>query len=327
MVQHNKLPSFDRVAAEGIDVRVPEDLDSGCADLNIGFLNMMPDAAMAATERQFLRLLGSSEKVNAYVHPFSIAGIERSLQAQEYIQQYYLHFDHLTAEKLDAMVITGANVMQPVLTNESFWTGLKDVLIWSRDHVKSTVCSCLATHAAVKVFYDINRKHLGDKCWGVFEHKLANQPNALTRDVQEQIKMCHSRFNDISLQDFTSQNIDCLIVSNTAGVQLAAEKDLSMVYFQGHPEYDDISLLKEYKREIFLYLAGNRKEYPPVPENYFDNKSLSIADSYKTWLVDQQPKIELIEQFPEAELEQGIENPWQQSATAVFKNWIESLAH
>ena len=326
LVQHNNLPSIDRVAAEGIAVYAPQEINSNLPTINIGFLNMMPDAAIAATERQFLRLLASNEKVNSYIYPLSIAGIERSLQAQEYINQYYSDFESLKENKLDAMVITGANVMQPILTNEAFWDGLEEVLLWSKENIKSTVCSCLATHAAVKVFYDIDRKHLGDKCWGVFEHEVENQNHALMRDVQTEIDMCHSRFNDISYQDFVGERIDVLIRSQVAGVQLAAEKDMSMIYFQGHPEYDDISLLKEYKREIYRYLSGERTDYPPLPENYFDNEASAVAENYKQLVVSKKPEIEMIEQFPESALQKNIGNPWKQAAHTIFKNWFDNLA-
>jgi hypothetical protein len=41
-----------------------------------------------------------------------------------------------------------------------------------------------------------------------------------------------------------------------------------MVYLQGHPEYDAVSLLKEYKREVTRYLDGELDGLPPLPENY-----------------------------------------------------------
>ena len=325
LVQHNNLPSIDRVAAEGVVVCPPEEVDVELPAVSIGFLNMMPDAAIAATERQFLRLLGSNENACVYLYPFTITDVERSPQAQEYIQRYYSNFAELKAKKLDAMVITGANVMQPILINENFWGGLEEVLLWSKENIKSTMCSCLATHAAVKVFYNINRKHLGDKCWGVFKHEVENQGHALMQGVQSKIDMCHSRFNDISYQNFSSQNIDALIISQEAGVQLAAEKDMSMIYFQGHPEYDDISLLKEYKREIYRYLSGDRKDYPPVPENYFDAAALDVAESYKQIVFNQGQEIELLEQFPESVLQKNISNPWKRDSYTIFKNWLDSL--
>ena len=37
------------------------------------------------------------------------------------------------------------------------------------------------------------------------------------------------------------------------------------VYFQGHPEYNINSLLKEYKREVMRYFTDQRTDYPPEP--------------------------------------------------------------
>ncbi|MEM8844211.1 MAG: homoserine O-succinyltransferase [Pseudomonadota bacterium] len=325
LVQHNNLSSIDRVAAEGIEVCSPEKVDPESFVLHVGFLNMMPDAAIAATERQFLRLIGSNDKTSVYCHPFTIQGVERSSQAKVYIQHYYSDLAKIKEEHLDAIVITGANVMQPILTKEKFWDDLQEVLIWSKENIKSTMCSCLATHAAVKVFYDIDRKHMGNKCWGVFEHEVINKDHLLLADVQSSIKMCHSRFNDISYADFLNHKVDALITSRVAGVQLAAEKDLSMIYFQGHPEYDDISLLKEYKREIYRYLSGDRNDYPPLPENYLDKNAIKVAEKFKQLLSNQSREIELLDQFPESLLQKSISNPWKQSAHTIFSNWLDSI--
>ena len=162
-------------------------------------------------------------------------------------------------------------------------------------------------------------KHMGKKCWGVFEHGVENKDHSLMSNVQSSIKMCHSRFNDISHTDFLNNKVDSLISSPVVGVQLAAEKDLSMVYFQGHPEYDDISLLKEYKREIYRYLSGDREDYPPLPENYFDDSAIEVTENFKRLVSSQGPKIELLDQFPESELRKNIRNDWKQSAHIIFR--------
>ena len=47
-------------------------------------------------------------------------------------------------------------------------------------------------------------------------------------------------------------------------------------FFQGHPEYDDISLLKEYKREVTRFYDDESSEYPPYPENYFNDEAKLI---------------------------------------------------
>ena len=59
LVAHTNLPTFQRLREEGQTV-LSEALAShqDIRELHIGFLNMMPDAALEATERQFFRLVG-----------------------------------------------------------------------------------------------------------------------------------------------------------------------------------------------------------------------------------------------------------------------------
>jgi len=326
LVQHNNLPSIDRVQQEGVAVCVPGEINTVLPSINIGFLNMMPDAAISATERQFLRLVGANNDVNCYFYPFNIAGVTRSLEAKEYIDQYYVDYSELKTLSVDALVITGANVSQPLLQNELFWPQLVDVLNWAKDNVRSTLCSCLATHAAAKVFYGVDRQHLGNKCWGVFSHKVTNCEHRLVQDVQPQLQMCHSRFNDISAELFVMHGVDILIESEQVGVQLAAESDLSIVYFQGHPEYDDISLLKEYKREIIRYITGELNVYPPAPENYFNQQAMQHIADYQSKVEHATNKQIMLDDFPEEELRKCISNPWKTSASKIFSRWVESVA-
>ena len=79
LVAHNELPTFERLRREGVIVLPPDRaLHQDIRELHIGLLNMMPDKALAATERQFFRLVGDSNPIaQFYVHPFTIPGIER----------------------------------------------------------------------------------------------------------------------------------------------------------------------------------------------------------------------------------------------------------
>ena len=52
LVAHNDLPTFDRLRQEGQIVLDPaRAAHQDIRELHIGVLNMMPDAALAATER------------------------------------------------------------------------------------------------------------------------------------------------------------------------------------------------------------------------------------------------------------------------------------
>ena len=306
---------------------LPDQVNDSLPSIKIGFLNMMPDAALAATERQFLRLLAANTNINCYFHPFSIAGVEREEQAKLHIDQYYCDFNTLKSVRVDALVITGANVSKPLLQDELFWTELTGVLNWAQTNVSSVMCSCLATHAAAKVFYDVDRKHLGEKCWGVFAHVRSQQDHPLLKNVESDIMMCHSRYNDVSKSEFLDQDIDVLVDSEQVGVQLASEKNMSIVYFQGHPEYDDISLLKEYKREIIRYLFGQREDYPQVPQNYFNQSALEVVEQYKQLVLASSRTGDLLDLFPENELLQSLDNPWRKSAQTIFSNWMGLLVN
>ncbi|MGH8573865.1 MAG: homoserine O-acetyltransferase/O-succinyltransferase family protein, partial [Gammaproteobacteria bacterium] len=64
LVANSELPAFAALRAEGETVLPREAaLHQDIRELHIGLLNMMPDAALAATERQFFRLVGESNQI------------------------------------------------------------------------------------------------------------------------------------------------------------------------------------------------------------------------------------------------------------------------
>ena len=73
LLQIPALPSMARVAQEGVRVR-PTAADR---PLRVGLLNMMPDRALEATERQFLRLLDAHDERCCAVRLFGIRGVPR----------------------------------------------------------------------------------------------------------------------------------------------------------------------------------------------------------------------------------------------------------
>ena len=130
LVAHSDLPTFERLKREGETVLSADHaIHQEIRELHIGLLNMMPDAALAATERQFFRLVGESNQIaQFYMHPFTLPELKRSAEAMEYVQRYYEPFDRLKADGLDALIITGANVTQPDLALEPFWAPLIEIM-------------------------------------------------------------------------------------------------------------------------------------------------------------------------------------------------------
>jgi len=293
-------------------------------NLHVGLLNMMPDAALAATERQFFRLVGSSNPISQFhMHPFTIDSIPRGEVAAEHIERYYEPLESIKQHGLDALIITGANVIEADLSKEIFWTELMEVADWSHENVTSTLCSCLATHALLLGRYGIKRKRLDKKCWGVFDHEMVIRDHPLVHDVNTHIIVPHSRFNDVSAEQMKASGIHVLAEGPEPGVQLAVSPDgFRTVFFQGHPEYDRISLMKEYKRDISLYFNGELENYPPMPEHYFDEFAVAILSEYQELLVAARQNGTDAPTFPEPLLLPHLRNTWHDSGEAIVGNWL-----
>ena len=325
LVAHNQLPSFNRLRGEGIKVLAPDAAShQDIRELHIGLLNMMPDAALAATERQFFRLIGESNPIaQIYVHPFTLNELPRSEKTQAHIDEFYETFEQIKQQGLDALIITGANVIGPDLTDQPFWTPLIEVADWAHENVTSTLCSCLATHAVLEFRYGQKRVPQAIKKWGVFPHKVINQMHSLATDINTRFDVPHSRWNDVSLEQFNQAKLNVLAVGDDECVHLATSEDgFRTIFFQGHPEYDTISLLKEYKREVLLYVEGVRKDYPPYPENYFGIQTAAILREYKSRLFAALKNNTDIPVFPEDLIVPQLDNTWHDTAGEVVGNWV-----
>lgn len=325
LVAHNKLPAFRRLRDDGQEVLSPERAaHQDIRELHIGFLNMMPDAALVATEQQFIRLVGASNQIaQFYVYPFAIPEQTRGAAALEHIEQHYFDFAELREQGLDAMIITGANPVNPTLEGEEFWEPLLDVVDWASGNVASILCSCLATHALVKANHNIERNRLPRKQWGVYSHRINVPEHPLTSQINSRFDAPHSRYNDVSRQQLEEAGLKVLVESDDAGVHLAVSPDqFRAVYFQGHPEYDAVSLLKEYKREVLRYIGDVRDREPPFPENYFSEDALTIARTYLKSALAAKAGGNIIPDFPDEVLGALVDNTWGDTGKAVVNNWL-----
>lgn len=325
LVAHNNLPSFDRLRQQGYELlSADSSLSPDPRERHIGVLNMMPDAALEITERQFLRLIANcGQPVRFYAHFFSVGCLPRSGAAQAHIAEHYATAEQLRERRLDALIISGANVSNPALDREPFWNPLREIIDWAQEHVHSILCSCLATHALVKQLYGIERRPLKRKKWGVYSHRVTHRSHRLLKGINTRFDVPHSRFNEITREQFEAAGLHVLAESDQAGVHLAVSPDQSrLVFFQGHPEYDRNSLLKEYKREIHRYLDGEISERPPYPDNYFSPHVAEIVDSYLDEAIRARTRGDSTPAFPEGEIEPHLHNTWGDTGKALFANWI-----
>ena len=325
LVANSDLPSFERLHSTGQEVLTLERArHQDIRELHIGLLNMMPDAALEATERQFMRLVGSCNRIaQIYVHPFAVDAGLRGLKARDYIGRYYESFDDVRAAGLDALIISGANPAQPKMEDEPFWDPLVEVMEWAAGHVCSVVCSCLATHAYLGHFHGVARRRcLPDKRWGVYEHRnLAGHP--LVANLNTRFDAPHSHVYEMTRADVEPAGVQVLSESEEAGFHQAVSADgFRFVFFQGHPEYDKVSLAKEYKREVTRFVAREREAYPGYPERYFAPPALEILDRHRDAVMEAMARGAPPPAFPDAELEPRLDNTWSDTGKAMFNNWL-----
>ncbi|CAN5868692.1 homoserine O-succinyltransferase [soil metagenome] len=322
IVAHSQLPTFDSMLAAGEPVlTASEALSQDIREMHIGLLNMMPDAALRVTEQQFMRLIGGANPiVQVYVHVFTVPGLPRAVETLDYIERYYTPLAELRTKGLDALVITGANVANPAIEDEPFYEPLAEVMEWAGSHITSTLCSCLSSHAILQHSYGVRRRRLQSKRWGVFPHRNTLPDHPLLRGINSRYDVPHSRWNAISPTQLRDAGLQVLAETDDGDFHLGTSPDgFRTIFFQGHPEYDTVSLLKEYKREVDRHLAGQIPA-PPLPANYLDAEAARITARHLEQALQARDPSSI--PFPEAELLHHLDNTWTDTAKAVFNNWL-----
>ncbi len=299
----------------------PKNVD---ADLTIGLINNMPDAALQATERQFMRLLRQAAgNIRIDFHCFSLPSVRRSQPARSRVDAYYTDIADLGRLPIDGLIVTGAEPGEATLPREKFWRELADIIDWAKDNTRSTIWSCLAAHAAVMHLDNIERKQLETKCSGIYDC-LAVSSHWLTDGLHSPFKIAHSRLNELHADELRANGYDLLSVSSKGGVDCFA-KDVGsqFIFFQGHPEYEALSLEREYLRDISRFLAGERDRYPGIPVGYFDaeteQKLAVFAERAQT-----ERRRALSAELPDRNLRQDIATG--AAATVMFGNWLDFLS-
>jgi len=303
-----------------------DDFDRSARDeLTIALVNNMPDSALKATERQFLRLVETAAGTAVVrLHCFSLPSVKRSSQAQAHIERGYTDIGELSRLSIDGLIVTGAEPNAKVLSNEPFWRDLSELIDWAKTNTRSAIWSCLAAHAAVLHLDGIERRRLGSKCSGNYDC-VRSAEHWLTQGLPSPFKVAHSRFNALGEDNLASRGYQILTRSERAGVDIFARKfDSQFIFFQGHPEYDPLSLQREYMRDLARFLARERDDYPSLPASYFDPPTETRLASFRERaLVSRAPT--LASELPGLTLRSDVAAGL--AAKIIFRNWIGFLTN
>jgi len=286
------LPAFDQLQEEGVFMMKRKRSEhQDIRPLEIGILNLMPDKLTAET--QLLRLLASTP-LHVHATLLKTASYEPQNVEPGHLEKFYTTIDALKqeAQGLDGLIVTGAPVEDLEFDDVKYWQELKDILDWAQDHVHSVMGICWGAQAVLKHYYDIEKKDLPEKKFGVFSHDHVGD-SPLTQQMDDQVWAPHSRHTEILLSDVEKNpDLKPLLVSPEAGVHIVSNTADTVVAVCGHGEYDRDTLDKEYKRDL-----SQGRDDVPLPVNY----------------------------YPDNDPNQTPHMNWRANTTTFFRNWVTQV--
>lgn len=215
------------------------------------------------TETQLLRVLGNTP-LQVEVAFLRTKSYRSKNTDPQHLDSFYQTFEQAREQRWDGLVITGAPVEKMPFGSVDYWDELVQIFEWARTNVFSTFCICWAAQAALYYYYGIEKEPVDAKVFGVFEHRVRDSKNKLTRGFDDVFYAPHSRHTTIDTAAVEARrSIEVLADSEEAGLYLAASVDGRLVFATGHSEYDADTLKLEYDRDVAAGLEI------AVPQNYF----------------------------------------------------------
>jgi homoserine O-succinyltransferase/O-acetyltransferase len=294
--------------------------------LTIGIINNMPDGALVSTERQLFDLLrAAADDVLIHLKFYAIPTVLRSEWRHEHVNRFYFGIDDLCERTLDGLIVTGAEPQAKELKDEPYWADFARVAEWASSATSSTIWSCLAVHAAVLHIDGIDRRPLGEKCIGIFDQSRVKD-HPILEGMPRSLPMPQSRWNEIPEEPLRAHGYDVLTRSRESGVDTFVKQQARslFVFLQGHPEYETLSLLGEYRRDIGRFLRGESENYPTMPKHYFSDSVQELLSVFRDEVVRDR-RAELLARFPVVTASACVENTWQQGAHQLYRNWLTLL--
>ncbi|QOZ46231.1 homoserine O-succinyltransferase [Bradyrhizobium sp. CCBAU 53340] len=291
--------------------------------LDIGLINNMSDAALISTERQVFDLLNAAAgRLCVRLHFYAIESTPRSEWGRDYVHRYYRGVGDLLSRRMDGVIVTGAEPKASRLAEEPYWPSFVEIADWATENTASSVFSCLAVHGAVLHMDGVPRHKLGTKCFGVFaQTKTRRHP--LMQDVPRTFRIPHARWNEVQEEDLSNCGYSVLSWSRESGVDcfIKPQKKSLFVYFQGHPEYETLSLLGEYRRDMGRFLRGENEVCPTIPRSYLNEGAEELLIAFRQEALSHR-RSELFADFPLDRLANNLSNVWRLPAQRIYRNWL-----
>src|SRR5580692_206688 len=152
---------------------------------------------------------------------------------------------------------------------------MPQIIECASENTHSTVWTCLAAHDAVQHMDGIRRRRIEDKQFSVFACTRVSE-HPLLAGAPLRFNVPHSRWNGLSSEELEARGYRVLARTADAGADAGVDTFVKegkslFVFFQGHPEYESDTLLREYRRDVERYLRHEASAHPGIPHGYFDH--------------------------------------------------------
>lgn len=254
--------------------------------IRIAILNLMP--LKEDTELQILRSLSNTPLQVEITFLTTKSYIGKNTPVS-HLEQFYQTFDDVKDKKFDGLIITGAPVETMEFEEVVYWDELTQIMDWSDKNVTSTLHICWGAQAGLYYRYGVHKELLPKKLSGVYRHHVLNRKEPLVRGFDDVFYAPHSRYTGISKEDVEKSGAFTILAeSDEAGYFILLAREGKHIFVTGHPEYDRVTLDKEYKRDV------DKGINPELPVNY----------------------------YPEDDPEKKPLLLWRSHANALYSNWL-----
>jgi homoserine O-succinyltransferase len=291
----------------------------------VAVINNMPDSAVEGTETQFSALLRAASGSTAVRMRFTtLPEVTRSAAIAARVTDRYWPLEAIYREPPDALIVTGTEPRAPFLPDEPYWGRLVELMDFAQREVLGSAWSCLAAHAAVQRFDGIERRRLPSKRSGVYRHEIA-AAHPLMRGLAAPLATPHSRWNDLPIDALSDAGYEVVSRSAETGADAFVRPGPApMLFFQGHPEYEERTLLKEFQRDVGRYVTGQQARYPTMPAGYFNAAAVEILGRFENEL-EAGRFDDPMASFPFTAVASTLVNSWSASSARIYANWLAQI--
>lgn len=229
--------------------------------LKIAILNLMP--LKEDTEVQLMRSLSNTPLQLDVTFLTTVTYVGKNT-ATSHLDTFYLTYEDVKDQKFDGLIITGAPVETMNFEDVAYWEELKQIMDWSETNVTSTLHICWGAQAGLYHHYGVKKLDLDKKLSGVYRHEVHFRREPLVRGFDDVFYAPHSRYTEMSAEAIlANEKLKVLADSAEAGIFLVLAEEGKNIFVLGHPEYDRVTLDKEYKRDV------DKGINPELPVNYY----------------------------------------------------------